>query len=101
MYVTVGNIADFLPVHPSGRRPGQSDGFLVEKDAPGVSIKRTLEFTHHLAFKHPEFLFEDVVVDGIQDPQGNRRRGFNMTKDWFVEARLGIAARCVGGAERC
>ena len=23
-----------------------------------------------------------------------------MTKDWFVEARLGIAARCVGGAER-
>ena len=24
-----------------------------------------------------------------------------MTKQWFVEARLGIAARCVGGAIRC
>lgn len=31
---------------------------------------------------------------------GNIGDGFNLTKDWFVEARLGIAARCVGGAER-
>ena len=79
--------------------PNKATVFFVEKDAPGVSVKRTPEFTHHFAFKHPEFLFEDVVVDESKILKGIGE-GFTMTKDWFVEARLGIAARCVGGAER-
>lgn len=99
-YVTVGNIADFLLVHTHlDGDPDKATVFFVEKDAPGVSIKRTPEFTHHFAFKHPEFVFEDVVVDESK-MLGNIGDGFNLTKDWFVEARLGIAARCVGGAER-
>jgi len=67
---------------------------------PGVSVKRTPKYTHHFAYKHPEFLFENVEVgeDKILNGIGN---GYEMTKDWFVEARLGIAARCVGGAIRC
>ena len=99
-YVKVGNIADFLLVHTHlDGDPDKATVFFVEKDAPGVSIKRTPEFTHHFAFKHPEFVFEDVVVDESK-MLGNIGDGFNLTKDWFVEARLGIAARCVGGAER-
>lgn len=99
-YVTVGNIADFLLVHTHlDGDPDKATVFFVEKDAPGVSIKRTPEFTHHFAFKHPEFTFTDVVVDESK-MLGNIGDGFNLTKDWFVEARLGIAARCVGGAER-
>ena len=99
-YVTVGNIADYLLVHTHiDGDPNKATVFFVEKDTPGVSIKRTPEFTHHFAFKHPEFLFEDVVVDESKILKGIGE-GFNMTKDWFVEARLGIAARCVGGAER-
>ena len=31
---------------------------------------------------------------------GEIGQGFDLTKDWFVEARLGIAARSVGGATR-
>ncbi len=31
---------------------------------------------------------------------GEVGQGYDMTKDWFVEARLGIAARCVGAAIR-
>ena len=99
-YVTVGNIADFLLVHTHlDGDPEKATVFFVEKDAPGVKIKRTPEFTHHFAFKHPEFTFEDVVVDESKILKGIGE-GFTMTKDWFVEARLGIAARCVGGAER-
>lgn len=99
-YVTVGDVADYLLVH--AHVDGDADKatvFFVEKNQPGVSIKRTPQFTHHFAFKHPEFTFEDVVVDETRI-LGNVGDGFNMTKDWFVEARLGIAARCVGGANR-
>ena len=99
-YVTVGNVADFLLVHTHiDGDPEKATVFFVEKDAPGVSVKRTPEFTHHFAFKHPEFTFTDVIVDESKILKGIGE-GFNMTKDWFVEARLGIAARCVGGAER-
>ena len=99
-YVTVGNVADFLLVHAHvDGDPEKATVFFVEKDAPGVSIKRTPEFTHHFAFKHPEFTFENVIVDESKI-LGKVGDGFNLTKDWFVEARLGIAARCVGGAER-
>lgn len=99
-YVTVGNVADFLLVHAHvDGDPEKATVFFVEKDAPGVSIKRTPEFTHHFAFKHPEFTFKDVVVDESRI-LGKVGDGFDLTKDWFVEARLGIAARCVGGAQR-
>lgn len=99
-YVTVGNVADFLLVHAHvDGDPEKATVFFVEKDTPGVSIKRTPEFTHHFAFKHPEFTFKDVVVDESRI-LGKVGDGFDLTKDWFVEARLGIAARCVGGAQR-
>ncbi len=100
-YVTVGDVADFLLVHAHvDGDPDKATVFFVEKDAPGVSIKRTPDFRHHFAFKHPEFTFENVVVDDSKI-LGKVGDGFDMTKDWFVEARLGIAARCVGGAIRC
>ncbi len=99
-YVTVGDIADFLLVHAHvDGDPEKATVFFVEKDAPGVSIKRIPKYTHHFAFKHPEFTFEDVIVPE-ENILGKVGDGFNMTKDWFVEARLGIAARCVGGAQR-
>lgn len=100
-YVTVGDVADFILVHAHvDGDPTKPTVFFVEKDQPGVSIKRTPKFTHHFAFKHPEFLFEDVMVDETR-MLGKIGQGYDLTKDWFVEARLGIAARCVGGATRC
>jgi alkylation response protein AidB-like acyl-CoA dehydrogenase len=32
---------------------------------------------------------------------GEVGEGYNLTKEWFMEERLMIAARCLGGAERC
>jgi alkylation response protein AidB-like acyl-CoA dehydrogenase len=99
-FVTVGNVADFLLVHTHvDGDPEKATVFFVDKDLPGVSIKRTPQYTHHFAFKHPEFTFKDVVVDETRI-LGEIGGGLDMTKDWFVEARLGIAARCVGAATR-
>ncbi len=99
-YVTVGDIADFILVHALvDGDPDKATVFFVEKNLPGVSINRTPKYTHHFAFKHPEFRFENVEVDDSKI-LGKIGEGYTMTKDWFVEARLGIAARCVGGACR-
>lgn len=99
-FVTIGDIADYILVH------AHVDGdvekptvFFVDKDLPGVELKRTPLYTHHFAFKHPEYIFNDVIV-GDDKILGEIGQGYEMTKDWFVEARLGIAARCVGGAIR-
>ena len=79
--------------------PAKATVFFVDKDLPGVEVKRTPMYTHSFAFKHPEFIFNDVIV-GDDKILGEVGQGFEMTKDWFVEARLGIAARCVGAAIR-
>ncbi len=99
-FVTIGDIADYILVHAhvDGDRE-KPTVFFVEKDLPGVELKRTPLYTHHFAFKHPEYIFNDVIV-GEDKILGEIGQGYDMTKDWFVEARLGIAARCVGGAIR-
>lgn len=99
-FVTVGDAADYILVHT--HLDGDVNNptvFFVDKNLPGVKLKRTPLYTHHFAYKHPEYIFEDVFV-GEDKILGGIGNGYEMTKDWFVEARLGIAARCVGGATR-
>ncbi|GGJ93501.1 butyryl-CoA dehydrogenase [Lentibacillus kapialis] len=99
-FVTVGDAADYLLVHAHvDGDPSQATVFFVDKDTEGVKVKRTPLYTHHFAYEHPEFIFEDVLVDEMKI-LGNVGEGYDLTKDWFVEARLGIAARCVGAATR-
>jgi butyryl-CoA dehydrogenase len=54
---------------------------------------------HTFVFEHPEFIFEDVQLpdDRILGEIGN---GYELTRDWFVEERLMIAARAIGASER-
>ena len=99
-FVTVGDIADFLLVH--AHVDGDADKptlFLVDKDLPGVSIKRAPRFMHTFVFEHPEFVFDEVVVDE-SNILGGIGEGLDLTKDWFTSARLHIAAHCLGAATR-
>lgn len=99
-FVTVGDAADYLLVHAHvDGDPSQATVFFVDKDTEGVKVKRTPIYTHHFAYEHPEFIFDDVFVDETKI-LGQIGEGYDLTKDWFVEARLGIAARCVGAATR-
>jgi alkylation response protein AidB-like acyl-CoA dehydrogenase len=99
-FVTTGDEADYVIVHAhvdgDSSRPTL---FLVDKTAPGLSIKREPKFTHTYVFGHPEFLFENVEV-GEASVLGGVGQGLELTKDWFVEARLQIAANCLGAAIR-
>jgi alkylation response protein AidB-like acyl-CoA dehydrogenase len=98
-FVTCGDVADFLLVQANVLPDHESTLFFVDKDTPGVRISRTPQFMHSAVNGHPEFVFEDVFVphDAVLGEVG---QGFELTKDWFTDERLMIAARTVGVAER-
>jgi butyryl-CoA dehydrogenase len=98
-FVTVGDVADYLIVLVNVLPERAPTLFLVDKDTPGVSVLRTPRYMHTFVYEHPEFAFEDVVV-GEDAVLGEVGQGYELTRDWFVEERLMIAARATGAAER-
>ncbi|WP_158815590.1 acyl-CoA dehydrogenase family protein [Methylocapsa sp. S129] len=99
-FVTSGDVADYLIVHANvDGDPDKPTLFLVDKALPGVRIAREPKFTHTYVFGHPEFVFENVEV-GDGQVLGAVGGGLELTKDWFVEARLQIAANTLGAAIR-
>jgi butyryl-CoA dehydrogenase len=98
-FVTVGDVADFLIVLALAGPERAPTLFLVDKDAAGVSVKRTPAYMHTFVFEHPEFTFDDVGL-GPEQILGEIGGGYELTREWFVEERLMIAARAIGGAER-
>jgi acyl-CoA dehydrogenase len=98
-FVTVGDVADFLIVQALAGPERAPTLFLVDKDSPGVSVKRTPAYMHTFVFEHPEFLFDEVAV-GSDQVLGEIGGGYDLTREWFVEERLMIAARATGAAER-
>jgi acyl-CoA dehydrogenase len=98
-FVTVGDVADFMIVQALAGAERAPTLFLVDKDSPGVSVKRTPAYMHTFVFEHPEFLFDEVAV-GSDQVLGEIGGGYELTREWFVEERLMIAARATGAAER-
>jgi butyryl-CoA dehydrogenase len=96
-FVTVGDAADFLLV--LAMVDGAPTMFLIDKDLPGVEIKRVPRYMHTFVYEHPEFAFHDVRA-GVDAVLGEIGGGYELTRDWFTEERLMIGARTVGAAER-
>lgn len=99
-FVTSYNASDFIIVH--AHVDGDADKptlFLVDKPAQNLTHLRSPRFMHNFAFDHAEIQLDDVAVD--EDKMlGEIGQGFELTKDWFVEARLQIASHAVGAATR-
>ncbi len=98
-FVTVGDVADFLIVQALVGTERAPTLFLVDKSQAGVAIKRTPAYMHTFVFEHPEFTFDGVRVEADQ-VLGEVGGGYALTREWFVEERLMIAARATGAAER-
>lgn len=96
-FVTVGDAADFIITLCSV--DGAPTMFLIDKDAPGVEVQRVPRYTHTFVYEHPEFVFHDVRV-GADKILGEVGQGYDLTRDWFVEERIMIAARTIGAADR-
>src|ERR671915_1090025 len=98
-FVTVGDAADYLIVLALVMPERAPTLFLVDKDKHGVSVLRTPRYMHTFVYEHPEFGFDGVFV-GEDAVLGAIGQGYELTRDWFVEERLMIAARAVGASER-
>jgi alkylation response protein AidB-like acyl-CoA dehydrogenase len=99
-FVTSADAADYIVVHALvDGDPTKPTLFLVDCDAPGVTVLREPKFTHSYVFGHRELKFEGVEV-GEDRILGGIGKGLDLTKDWFVEARLQIAANCLGASIR-
>jgi alkylation response protein AidB-like acyl-CoA dehydrogenase len=73
--------------------------FLVDYDAPGLTMVHDPDYTHTFADRHPQFLLTDVRVGGGAI-LGGIGRADELTNEWFVEERIHIGARCSGAMER-
>jgi alkylation response protein AidB-like acyl-CoA dehydrogenase len=100
-FATGGDVARFFmvvaDVVDGGRRLPTI--FLVDRDAPGFHVGRRPRFTHAVVYGHPELRLEAVRV-GADRVLGGVGQGMALTREWFREERLMIAARCLGAAER-
>jgi len=99
-FVTSFGASQFIIVHAHvDDDPDKPTLFLVDRNAQGVEHVRSPHFMHTWWSDHAELRFEDVQVDQ-SDMLGEVGQGFELTKDWFVEARIQIAAHTLGGAIR-
>ncbi len=73
--------------------------FVIERDLPGVEIVDDPPFTHMYPDGHPTIVFRDVELTEA-DVIGGIGGGDELQRLWFVEERLGIAARCAGAMWR-
>ena len=99
-FVTSFNASDFFILH--AHVDGDADKptlFLIDHTTPGIRHIRSPHFMHTYTFDHAEVAFENVAVDPTCI-LGEIGQGFELTKDWFVETRLQIAAHCIGAATR-
>ncbi len=99
-FVTNWNASDFVIVHAHlNGDPALPTLFIVDNAQSGVRHIRSPQFMHNYAHDHAEVVFEDVALS--EDSMlGQPGQGYDLTKDWFVEARLQIAAHCIGAATR-
>lgn len=99
-FVTSFNASDFVIVHAhvddDANKPTL---FLVDKPADRMVHLRSPRFMHNFAFDHAELRFDDLELDDDKR-LGEIGQGLELTKDWFVEARLQIAAHSIGAATR-
>ncbi len=99
-FVTSFSAADYVIVHAhADDDPDRPTLFLVDKQSPGLHHQRSPHFMHTFIYDHAEIRLVEVRVPESKR-LGEEGQGFELTKDWFVEARLQIGARCLGAATR-
>jgi alkylation response protein AidB-like acyl-CoA dehydrogenase len=98
-FVSAGDRADFIIVQAKVMPGEHHTLFLVDKDRPGVAVKRVPKFMQNFVFEHPEFTFTNVELEA-DAVLGDVGGGFTLSKNWFLAARLLIASQTIGAAMR-
>ena len=95
-FVTSGDVADVLIVVAVA--PEGPTLFLVPADARRDQVVEDPPYTHAYPHGHPTLRFDvEVGPDAVLGPLGGADE---LQRAWFIEERLGIAARGIGAMER-
>jgi alkylation response protein AidB-like acyl-CoA dehydrogenase len=97
-FVSGGHEGIALLVH-AVTGPDEETLFLVDHGTPGMRLERIPRFMHRQEDRHPEFSFENCEV-GDEQILGRVGEAPEISRAWFREERLHIAARCLGAAQR-
>jgi alkylation response protein AidB-like acyl-CoA dehydrogenase len=99
-FVTSANVSSVILVHAHvNGDPDKPTLFIVDREQKGVIKKRVPRFTHAYVNEHWEMIFDKVELDESR-MLGKVGQGYELTKDWFTDTRLELAAHCVGAAIR-
>jgi acyl-CoA dehydrogenase len=101
-FISHGDTADFIIVFakvPEGHGAAGMTALLVERNTPGFSVGRTHPKMGWRGYPLVELVFDDAVV-----PAANRLgavgQGLQVAMSNINDARMGVAAHCVGMAQR-
>ena len=101
-WISNGPYADFAMVFArTSGQPGRIDGiscFLVDADTPGFEVGDIHRPMGHAWVAPSELELDDCRV-GEDALLGEEGKGFYQAMDWIGNARLGVAAGCVGSAQ--
>ena len=100
-FVTSGDVASVYIVMANVIDGGEKlpTLFVVDHERSGIETIDDPLFTHMYPDGHPTITFTDVEV-AEADVIGGVGGGDDLQRSWFMEERLGIAARCVGAMWR-
>jgi alkylation response protein AidB-like acyl-CoA dehydrogenase len=100
-FIGNGPYADFVMVYArTSGVPGDIKGIsllIVDKNTPGFTVARVMGVMEGVG-NHGELVFEDCRVPA-ENIVGAEGEGFRYAMKYVSQARLTIAARCIGGAQ--
>jgi acyl-CoA dehydrogenase len=82
-----------------GRKVNLISGFLVDLDAPGLTVVPGPTSVSHRGYHHSELVFEGCRVPASHR-LGEEGKGFDLMGEWLGASRLTVAATSVGRARR-
>ncbi|KWB13583.1 acyl-CoA dehydrogenase [Burkholderia cepacia] len=73
--------------------------FLIDKDTPGMTVRRGPHCTSLRGYHQSEIFLSDCRVSTAQI-LGEEHRGFDLANDWLTAGRVMVAANNIGRAQR-
>lgn len=73
--------------------------FLIDKDTPGMTVRRGPQCTSLRGYHQSEIFLTDCRVSAAQI-LGEEHRGFELANDWLTAGRVMVAANNIGRAQR-
>jgi acyl-CoA dehydrogenase len=105
-FISHADMADFIILFAATGEEQTKHGrkklitaLLVDKDAPGLEVRRGPRCVSHRGYHQCELFFTDCRVP-VANRLGEEGKGFELMNQWLGASRLSVAATSVGRAQR-